>query len=273
MSRTAVTLTHITRGHIGQEMSFPAFSVYQRKSVQAAPVSGFVTKTPVERGTVVRTGDTLYEIECKEHRALGDAESGASAVIVKSSCAGFVLETLYQTGDYVTEGTVLCTVAEYASLVFEIDVPCELRGVIRNGSRCLLEMPDGTLQKAVVTRSAGVVNKMSQTERVIARADSPKVPEGLCVKAVFRQGSSGSDGMRVPLAALQSNETLTEHWVMKVVGGCRAERVPVTVVGKSDTEVEIQSSSLSLSDSIVLGGAYGLEDGSEVEIVEGGGAL
>ena len=244
---TAVTLTHAASGKIEKEIILSATTAYQNKSVVGAPIPAFITEVLVQPGSRVKAGDILYRIESKEQHALGN---GNHAVIpIKAERDGIVLDVQQQAGSYVTEGTVLCSVAEAGSLVFEINVPYEQQRYAHSGSKCLLE-------------------------RVIARAKAPFLPEGMNVKAVFTENGSSSDkGMILPKSAVQSDETLTEHWVMKLADDNTAVRVPVEVGNSNASEIEIKSDALSPQDRIILTGGYGLEDGAKVVVTKEEAAL
>ena len=105
----------------------------------------------------------------------------------------------------------------------------------------------------------------SQSEQIIARAKASFLPEGLNVKALFTTNStSASKDMVLPKSAVQSDETLTEHWIMKLSADSTAVKVPVEVVRSNAAEVEIKSGTVSLQDNIILTGGYGLEEGARV---------
>lgn len=269
--KTAVTLTHAAFGRIEKEIIFSATTVYQNKSVVGAPIPAFITEALVRPGSRVKAGETLYRIESKEQHALGN---GSHAVIpIKAERDGIVLDVQQQAGSYVTEGTVLCSVAEIESLVFEIHVPYEQQRYAHSGSKCMLELPDGTRLAATVHTSLATMNTVSQSERVIARAKAPFLPECMNVKAVFSVSDSSSERMILPKSTVQSNETLTEYWVMKLADDSTAVRVPVAIGNSNASEIEIESDALSPQDRIILTGGYGLEDGAKVVVTKEEAAL
>lgn len=271
MPGTAVTLTHAAFGRIEKEVIFSATTVYQNKSVVGAPIPAFITEALVQPGSRVKAGETLYRIESKEQHALGN---GSHTVIpIKAERDGIVLDVQQQAGSYVTEGTVLCTVAEIESLVFEIHVPYEQQRYAHRGSKCRLELPDGTRLAATVQAPLATMNTVSQSERVIARAKAPFLPEGMHVKAVFSESGSSSEGMILPKSAVQSDETLTKYWVMKLADDSTAVRVPVAIGNSNASEIEIESDALSPQDRIILTGGYGLEEGARVVVTKEEAAL
>ena len=79
--------------------------------------------------------------------------------------------------------------------------------------------------------------------------------------------------MILPKSAVQSDETLTEHWVMKLVDDSTAVRVPIEVGNSNASEIEIKSTALSPQDRIILTGGYGLEDGAKGVVTKEEAAL
>lgn len=264
--RTEVTLTRAVHGNIRQEIVFPATTVYLNRSKIAAPIPAFVTASYVEPGTRVRAGQTLFRIESKERHALGD-DSAMGLVPIKAEHDGIVVSVEQQAGDYVAEGATLCTIAYLGSLVFELSIPYEQKKYARLGARFILELPDGTRFPARVTSSLPTMDTAAQTERIIARADAPLLPEGMRAKAVFTTGGeTAASSLVVPKSAVQSDETLSKHWVMRLVDDSTAVKVPVEVVCCNADEAEISSEALTPRDRLVLTGGYGLEDGARVTI-------
>lgn len=262
--RTAVTLTHAAYGSIRQEITLSATTIYLNKSVVAAPIPAFITETLVQPGTRIEAGQLLYKLESKERHALDD--DGTNGIIpIKAAHNGIVLDVQQQAGSYVTEGTTLCTIADASSLVFSISMPYEQRQYVRTGSHCILELPDGTRLSATIQSPLATMDIASQSEQIIARAKTSFLPEGLNVKALFTTNStSASKDMVLPKSAVQSDETLTEHWIMKLSADSTAVKVPVEVVRSNAAEVEIKSGAVSLQDNIILTGGYGLEEGARV---------
>lgn len=264
--RTEVTLTHAVLGSLQQELTLSATTLYLDKSVVAAPIPAFITESFVQPGTRITAGDLLYKLESKEQHALG--EEGNNGIIpIKATRGGIVLEVQQQAGSYITEGTTLCTIAHAGSLVFAVHVPYEQSRYVRTGNRCTLELPDGTRLSATIQSPLATMNTASQAEQVIVRAHTDFLPEGMNVKAIFPiPDNAENKGMTVPKDAVQSDEALTEHWVMKLTADSTAVKVPVEVVCSTADEVEIKSGILSPQDPIILTGSYGLEEGTQVTI-------
>lgn len=260
---TEVTLAHAVRGHIAQETVLSATTAYQNKATIAAPVAAFVAEVRVRPGTRVKSGEFLYRLESKEQHALG---TNRSFIDLKAEHDGIVLDVQAQPGSYVAEGAVLCAVAEAGSLVFEINVPYEQRKYAKGGSRCMLELPDGMRLPAIVQSPLVTMNTFSQSEKVVALAEAPFLPEGLNVKAVFTSEETPETVTILPKSAVQSDETLTEHWIMKLSADSTSVRVPVKVGNSSRDSIEILSPYLSPEEQIIRTGGYGLADGAKVTV-------
>ena len=212
---TEVTLTHAIYGHISQETILRATTAYQNKTVVSAPIPSFASEVYMRVGKRVKAGELLYRLESKEQHALGQH---STPIEIRAARPGILIDVQAQTGSYVTEGMALCTTAEAGSLVFEINVPYEQLEPVQGGSRCILELPDEKRLRATVQATLATMDEVSQSEEIVATAaDAPFLPEGMNVKAVFISGSTTDSAMLLPKSAVQSDETLTSYWVMKLI--------------------------------------------------------
>ena len=150
--------------------------------------------------------------------------------------------------------------------MFEINVPYELLESVQRGSRCVLELPDGKCLRATVQATLATMDEVSQSEKIVATAaDAPFMPEGMNVKAVFISGSTTDSAMLLPKSAVQSDETLTSYWVMKLIDDSTAVRVPVKTGNSTADSMEVFGP-LVPADRIVLTGGYALPDSSKIII-------
>lgn len=263
--RTCVSLTRCVRGHIPQNVSFPSITAYQRKSQALSPVSGFVREIRVVPGSDVAAGECLAVIESRERHAIGGV--GEEGIVrIPALDGGFVLDVLCMEGDYVPEGAALCTVADPQSLVFEINVPFEKRSLARSGQPCTITLPDGSSFPSTVLRTLMTMNRASQSERMAVSAAGRRLPEGLYAKAVFRTDRASEENLILPLAAVQSDEELSSHWVMKLSPDSTAVKIPVHLVGSTPEKAEVASDQLCPEDEIILTGGYGLEEGTKLTV-------
>lgn len=260
---TEVTLTHAAFGHIPRQTILRATTVYQNKTVVSAPVPSYVSEIYVRTGKRVKLGELLYRLESKEQHALGYS---SPPIEIRAAHHGIVIDVQAQMGSYVAEATPLCMLAETGSLAFEINVPYEQRACARPGSHCALELPDGTFLPATVQAPLAIMDGVSQTEKVIATAaGAPFLPEGMNVKAVFTSRSTSETVMLLPKAAVQSDETLTSHWVMRLADDSTAVSVPVETGNSTADSIEVWGP-LTPADRIILTGGYALSDSSKIVI-------
>lgn len=264
---TEVTLTAVRQGFIESVITLSASTIYQRKTILSAPVPCYIVRTQVSPGDLVRKGQTLFLMESKESRALGENQ-GLEKLEVKASQDGLVTDVMQQTGSYTPEGTPLCVVADLTSMVFELNVPYEQQHHIHKGSTCEIVLPDETRLKATLEKPLLSVDGQNQTGHYIARARHPFLPEGLVVQALVTKMSGGNTYQLLPKEAVQCDETMTDFWVMDMSADSLAVKIPVTVGNSNAKEIEILSPVLNQNNRIICSGSYGLTEGSLVTVVE-----
>jgi hypothetical protein len=265
---TDVSVTTVSFGHIDKEIELSAVTAFLRKNIVTAPNSSFITACYVQPGTIVHRGQLLYKLESKERKALGGDMMGSNMgmVNINASVSGVVTEVQQQSGGYVTEGSSLCSIANTGSMVFEVEVPTEDMKYIKEGTFCLILLPDGRKITAELSTPLATMDVNAQVQLVPAHAKISSLPEGLRAKAILRPMSSNKGAQILPKAAVQSDENMTSFWIMKVSNG-RALKIPVTIGNSNNTEMEITSPSLTTSDKIVTTGSYLLQNGDKVKIV------
>lgn len=262
--RTQVTLTHAEEGSIDSYVELTATTAYLRKAVITAPVPAYISSISIAQGSVVRAGQTLFSLQSKEQMALGD---NREAIAVRAKRSGIVIDVNQQAGDYVAEGVTLCTIVERGSMAFELNLPYEQRRYAKTGGTCTIELPDGSRLKAAINRPLLTMNEPSQTWKIVATAaNTPLLPEGLTVKALLPTGHGAKGTLLLPTQAVQSDEKMTHHWVVRMANDSFAIHVPVTVGNSRDGKVEIVHPTISTTDRIVLTGGYALPDSALVTI-------
>lgn len=264
---TEVTLTSVKEGSISSTLTLSATTVYQRKTTLATPIACYITQALVSPGDMVRKGQTLFILESKENRALGD-ESRIGKLSIKASCSGLITDVMQQTGSYTPEGTPLCIIAELSSMVFELNVPYEQQRNIHQGAKCKIVLPDENVLYATLEKPLLSVDGQSQTGHYIAKAKHPFLPEGLMVQVLIHTGSYNSSHQILPKEAVQCDETMTDYWVMEMEADSLAVKVPVRIGNSNSRDIEIISPVFSSSDKIISSGSYGLTEGSPVKVVK-----
>lgn len=264
VSHTQVTTTTVSLGSITDHISFSAVTAYLKKTTIAAPIPAYIYASSLLPGDIVGRGKVLFLLKSKEQQAIGG--NAMPPIPIKAVRKGMIVDVLQQCGSFVPEGTPLCTIADLSSLVFELKVPYEQRHLFRSGSRCELMLPDGTKLSARIECPLISMDATSQTQNIIARARAPFLPEGLIAKAVINVGGGNSARQILPKAAVQTDETMTNYWVMVIKNDSVARRVPVTVGRSNNSEVEVLSPRFNAADKIIETGSYGLTDGALVKV-------
>ena len=274
LTGTAVDFSQIRSGSITDEVSVFATTTYLKRNLVTAPFPAFITNVNIHLGDRVTKGQVLYELESKEHRALGQGTqlpdsslANFGIVSVKAPASG-VITTFdkQQTGDYVMEGAQLCTIAESNDLAFQLNVPYEFSHYLRQGSRCLILLPDNSQKEVIVTAPLTAMNMSAQTQTVLAKSTEPLfLPENLIVKALIQKGISQNRQI-LPKSCVQSDEMLQQFWIMKLINDSTAVKIPVKPGKSNQQDIEIISPAFSATDRIISSGGYGLGDTALVTI-------
>lgn len=272
--KASVEVTSIQYGSVEDELDLLGTTIYLKRNLVTAPIPSYITRVFVKLGDKVKEGQTIYELESKERRALGnnagklDSSFANFGIIkVKASATG-IISTLdkQQPGDYVLEGSQLCTIAESNDLAFQINVPFEYSEFTRTGKKCKIILPDNTSHNATITTPLSAMNALAQTQIVLAKPSEVLfLPENMIVQVSVNKGKN-EEKQILPKACVLSDEMLKEFWVMKMTNDSIAIKVPVTTGNKNQEEVEILSPQFSPSDKILSNGNYGLPDTALVSI-------
>jgi len=274
VAKAAVSITKPQYGNIESYLTLNGKTVLYKKNQEPAPISGYITAVHVKFGDKVEAGQVLFEIQTPENKALeqsGNANQGISEfgiISVKATTSGIVSEPiLLGTGAFVTEGSILCTIADLNDLLVRVNVPFEYHDIIKQGNKCNLQLPDNTTNSGTVISVRPFIEESSQTQEVLVKPVGTHAwPENMNLTVSFLKDNA-SESLLLPKKALLTNETQDEFWVMKMLNDSLAVKVPVETGIKTDSLVEIVSDGLGVDDKIILEGGYGLEDSSLVTIV------
>jgi hypothetical protein len=169
---------------------------------------------------------------------------------------------------YVAEGSQLCTILENKDMLVQVNVPYEYNQWIKINKGCKVVLPDSTFLDGTVYKIMPLINEISQTQNVLIKVHSNRpVPENLNVIVQFIR-LSHSKAFLIPKAALLTNEAQQEFWVMKILHDSIASIVPVKKGFENKGMVEILSPQISVSDPVIIEGAYGLPDSTIVKVVK-----
>jgi len=271
-----VEVTHVQTGTISDTVEVLAMSWYPDKNMVTAPISGYLTSVHIQPGNQVNRQDPLFTIQTKESAVLkgdsGNDVQGSSGsfgtVNLNAQSAGKVININHYKGDYVQEGNILCTVVHPEHAYFKVFVPYRLKNSVQTNGSISLQLPDGTRVKATYQHSLGQVDAPSQTGVYLFKPDGNiALPEGAKATAYIATDTR-NNAQLLPKSAVLTNEKMDAFWIMKVGNDSLAHKIPVQRGLVSADQVEIRKPEFSQDDKIIISGNYGLEDSTNVRIIQ-----
>ncbi len=271
---TPVTITTIQTSPISEMISFNAVSVYQRKNIVKSNITGYIDKSFVNQGEIVKIGQPLYAVKTKEGDALSKFSARDSTLNFKSKltifspASGVIIEATRQTNDYIADGEQLCILASQSSFVFILNVPFEQNKFAAVGKKCTILLPDSTLLSGTISGKLSTVDPVSQTQSFIVKpVVNTILPENLSVLVQIIK-SSKSNAPVLDKACVLSDETMENFWVMKLINDTIALKTAIKPGITAGNQVEILSPLFSPIDRIINKGNYGLSDTAYVKIIQ-----
>jgi len=268
---TPVTLTSPEKGNMKDVVEVNAVSAFLLKSAVKSNSNGYLQVVNATLGKLVNKGDELFVIKTKEANSLGNALIKLDTTFhfdgtihIKSPGTGYITQINYRIGDYVQDGEALATITDTKSFVFLLDLPYELKSYLPINHQLELKLPDGTNLQGRLEAPMPMVDAVSQTQNFIIKVNtSISIPENLIAKVALVKKLK-INTTSIPKAALLSNDTQTEFWIMKMIDSVTAVRVDVKKGIETNSNVEILSPQLFSKDKLVLTGHYGLADTAKV---------
>lgn len=270
---TPVTVTTPETGLLEEYIDLNATSVFQVKNFVKSNATGYLQAVNTHPGDLVQRGQVLFVVKTKEAESLGNALteldsslhfSGLASIYATTS--GYITQLNYQAGDYVQDGEQLTAIADRGSFAFLLDLPFELRPYLAGNRTVQLLLPDGIKLKGTVSNSMPTVDPVAQTQSILIRVGGTQhLPENL-IATVRLLKTSRRNATSLPKAAVLTDETQSEFWVMQMQEDSVAVKVPVRKGLETAERVEILSPKLHAGDRILLTGNYGLPDTARVKI-------
>ena len=268
-----VTVVPVTQQEMKQYLTFNGVTVYQSKEDIRANVTGYISSMHHKIGGKIRSGQVFAFVRTKEQDALRDAvkidsslTKFISPISIKSNATGVIKTLNVNTNDYVAEGEVIATVVQPKSLVVQVNVPYEYEDDVQLDASCKVLLPNGEILNATISDILPTVEAVSQAQTFLVNLpDAEDLPENLNVQVKLVQ-KENANALTIPQKALQTNELLTEYWVMKVVNDSLALRTTVRPGLKNDSLVQIESGNVNLNDLVITAGAYKMLDSTIVKV-------
>ena len=270
-ARTPITITHVNTGAMSDSISLNAVSSFLKKNSLKSSATGYVKQMNVKIGDYVESGQVLFIIQTKEasaysSKALDTLLNFNGSFPIKANSAGIVTQVDKLTGDYVTDGEQLCSIAQRSSLVLLLNVPYELNSYVHIKDACIIELPDKTTLMGMIDSRLSNVDAVSQTQSFIVKPLADKnLPENLIARIRILK-TIKQNTMVLPKEAVLADETEENYWVMKLINDSTAVRVSVMKGIEAAGKVELLSPRFSKEDRIILTGGYGLPDTAAIEI-------
>ncbi len=272
---TPVTVTTVSSDPLAEYIELNAVSAFLQRSYVKANANGYLQSINTYLGKPVESGQVLFTLKTKESQSIGnsvnvlDSTFKFSGLInIRANGHGYITQLNHQQGDYVQDGEQLAVISDGSSFVFLLDLPYELRRYVLNKKSVELILPDGEKLNGVISSAMPAVDAASQTQSIVIRVNaSHAIPENLIAKVRILKTEKGNT-LSLPKAAVLSNETQTDFWVMKMIDSATAVKVPVKKGMETGDRAEILSPVFSDSDKILLTGNYGLPDTAKVKIVQ-----
>jgi multidrug efflux pump subunit AcrA (membrane-fusion protein) len=266
----------VSQAPLDDYIELNAVSAFLQKSYVKATANGYLQTNDVYPGKQVEAGQTLFTLKTKEAQTLGnsikilDSTFKFSGLIhINAGQHGYITQLNHQSGDYVQDGEQLAVISDRNSFVFLLELPYELRRSVLSQRTVDLLLPDGEKLKGTIGPVMPTVDSVSQTQNVVIRINPTNtIPENLIAK-VRIQKKSGPSGSSLPKAAVLTDETESDFWVMKMIDSSTAVKVPVKKGIETADRIEILSPSFAPSDRILVTGNYGLPDTAKVKVEEG----
>lgn len=269
--RVPVTVTSVAFEPLQQYIDLNATSTFLQQNFVKSNLNGYIEKANIKFGDYVHRGQILFILKTKEAAAIGNSVNKLDSAFnfsginsVRADASGYVMQVNHQAGDYVQDGEQLAVINDSKSFVFVMNVPYEYKPYISTGKQVQLTLPDGEKFWATVKPSLPMMDSASQTQAVSLNViASHPIPMNLVAKVRIVKESKPA-AQTLDKAAILSDETQSNFWIMKMINDSTAVKVPVKTGMQSGDKVEIISPEFQPKDKILLTGNYGLEDTTKV---------
>jgi len=274
-AKTPVTVATITSEPMEEYVELNATSSFLQKWIVRANATGYLQTANVQLNKFVSSGQTLYTVKTKEAQSIGNSINILDSTFkftgvnsIRANGSGFISLVNHQNGDYVQDGDQLAVITDTKSFVFLLDMPYELRPYIINKKSLEMVLPDGEKLIGTINGNMPTMDATSQTQSIILKVNaSHALPENLIAKVKVVKSFKGNSSS-LPRAAVLTDETQSEFWVMKMFNDSSAAKVVIKKGIETSERIEIISPAFTTTDRILITGNYGLGDTAKVQIVK-----
>jgi len=271
--RTPVTVTQISTEPLSEYIELNAVSAFLQKSYVKANANGYLQSADTYLGKFVSKGQLLFTLKTKESQSLGNSINELDSTLkfsglntIKATMPGYITQMNHQSGDYVQDGEQLAAISDMNSFVFLLDLPYELRQQVANKKNVQMTLPDGEQLEGTITSTMPSMDAASQTQSMVIRVNTKHdLPENLIAKVRIIKSDKHA-AFSLPKAAILTNETQDEFWVMKMIDSATAVKVQIKKGIETKDRVEVLSPAFGPGEKILVTGNYGLSDTARVKI-------
>ncbi|MBN2616403.1 MAG: HlyD family efflux transporter periplasmic adaptor subunit [Bacteroidales bacterium] len=253
--------------------SFHGVSRYLQSVHFSAQSTGVVSNVLIQPGDEIKKGQALIVVKPVEISALEKTGTISQQMLnsrdtVFSNQTVLVNQVLVQEGDYIQPGNLLASAFKKNSLSALVYVPFRQVSLIAKNKNCTVEIPGKGSIHSSFGKKLFFADSTTQTQPFVVKLPSSLLlSAGINLRVQYKTGEI-KNGLFIPRSALLSDEEETEFWVMKIDHGTTAVKVPVTIGWQGNKIVQILSGNLTQNDRIITEGAYGLPDGTKVQITK-----
>ena len=222
------------------------------------------------QNTTSRTSTETVQGQLTSARGrLANAEAQVSYANLRSPISGVVTERPYFPGETAAAGVTVITVMDTSSLLAKLHVAEATAQKLRLGGAAELRVPEvDDPQPATVSFISPALDPGATTVEIWLRLPNAdgRYKVGTPVRAVIR-GYTVPGAVQLPPAAILPADDGTTN-VLVVGPDGTAHKRPVTVGLRTERSVQIIGG-VTVADTVVIDGGYGLDDGAKVKL--GGG--
>ncbi len=270
---TPVTVTTVSSSPLNDSIELNAVSAFLQKSYVKANANGYLQSNDAYPGKYVEAGQTLFTLKTKEAQSIGSAIRQLDSTLrfsgvntIRAGQHGYITQLDHQSGDYVQDGEQLAVISDRNSFVFLLNLPYELRPEVLGKKTVSLILPDGTRFAGTIGEVMPSVDSASQTQNIVIRVNrTSAIPENLIAKVRILR-TAHPNARSLPRAALLTDETESNFWIMKLVDSTTAVKVAVKTGLETRDRVEVLSPVFAPGDKILVTGNYGLPDTAKVKV-------
>lgn len=260
----------VKRQDLKEFLTFNGVTKYQQQENIQANVTGYVSWMPFQLGDKINRGQAFAAIRTKEQDALLEAVKLDSSLAkfskplrVYSNVSGVITKLNVVPNDYVSEGDVMATVSQPSTLAVQVSVPYEYSEKVTVGTPCTILVKGHAEIDAQISKVLNITDSVGQAQHYLIRLPTADLPENLNVQ-VRIVSEKAENRLTIPKQALQTNELLTNFWVLKIVDDTLAVKLNVHPLLKSDSLVQVKSDKLQVNDRVIVKGAYQMQDSTSV---------